>query len=481
MPLRCIHGPAQVPDELWALSAVELRGLYTAGDLSPVEVTEAILDRLQRIDPNLHAFITPTPEIARRQAKAAEARFRTGEPGPPLLGVPMSIKDIEWTKGVRTTFGSPLYAEFIPDADAPVVERLRDAGTVMLGKTSVPEDAWKAETTNALIGSTHNPWRHGRTAGGSSGGAAAAVAAGLGPIAQGTDGAGSIRVPAAFCGIFGMKPSFGTVPVWPAGSPDVLSHVGPLARTVADAALMLDAMAGPDRRDVHSMGRAAVSYVDGLADGIEHVRIAYSPDLGYVDVDPEVAALCAAAALTLGRAGAEVTEPAMAIPDAWPIADVLMACADAASYPQGIGEERDRLEPTRVAVIEAGLRLRGIDVIAAAEARHTHYLAVERLFDHVDLVATPTVPIAAFEAGLDSPIRNGLQTSYLGWPGFTYPFNLSGHPAASVPCGFTSDGLPVGLQLVGRIGEDAQVLRAAAAFETLNPWRLALDELNRRL
>ena len=467
--------------EIWALSATELGSRYRSGDLSPVEVTEAILERMERIDPILHPFITPTPEIAREQARAAEAAYRNGETGRPLLGVPVSIKDLVWTKGVRTTSGSLLKADFVPDYDAPLVERLRDAGTVMLGKTSVPEVGWKAETTNRLIGSTYNPWRLDRAAGGSSGGAAAAVAAGLGPIAQGSDGAGSIRVPSSFCGIFGLKPTFGTVPLWPPSSTDTLSHIGPMTRTVADAALMLEAMAGPDRRDLHSAGRTPGHYSAGLGAGIEGIRVSYSPDLGYVDVDPEVAAVCADAVVQLSQAGARVDTPDIAIQDPWPIVDALWATSEAAEYPDGVGDVRDRLDPGRVAVIEAGLRITGGELAAATAARHTHYRVVDALLDEADLLATPTVPVTAFEAGLDSPVRHGLQTSYLGWTGFTYPFNLSGHPAATMPCGFTPDGLPVGLQLVGRWGEDALVLRAAAAFEALRPWRPELDALGRRL
>jgi aspartyl-tRNA(Asn)/glutamyl-tRNA(Gln) amidotransferase subunit A len=337
----------------------------------------------------------------------------------------------------------------------------------MLGKTNVPEQGWKGETTNRLIGSTHNPWQRGATAGGSSGGAAAAVAAGLGPIAQGSDGAGSIRIPAGFCGVFGLKPTFGTVPIWPPSSTDTLSHVGPITRTAADAALMLSAIAGPDARDLHSLGRPRLDYREGLGDGLEGVRVAWSPDLGYVDVDPEVARLTAAAAASLRRAGAEVHDLGPAFPDPWPVVHTLWAASEAAAYPDGIDDVRDLLDPGRIAVIEAGFTLGPGAVAAAAIARHTHYRAVDALLESADLLVTPTLPVPAFPVGQDSPIRNGKQTSYLGWTGFTYPFNLSGHPAATVPCGFTTGGLPVGLQLVGRWHRDALVLRAAAAFEQL--------------
>jgi aspartyl-tRNA(Asn)/glutamyl-tRNA(Gln) amidotransferase subunit A len=353
----------------------------------------------------------------------------------------------------------------VPDHDAPVVERLRAAGAVMLGKTNVPEQGWKGETTNRLIGSTHNPWQHGATAGGSSGGAAAAVAAGLGPIAQGSDGAGSIRIPAGFCGVFGLKPTFGTVPIWPPSSTDTLSHVGPIARTAADAALMLGVMASPDARDLHSLGRPILDYQAGLGDGLDGIRVAWSPDLGYVDVDPELARLTAAAAASLAGTGATVHDLGPAFPDPWPTIHTLWTAAEAAGYPDGIDAIRDLLDPGRIAVIEAGFELRPGEVAAAALARHTHHRAVDALFASADLLAMPTLPVPAFPVGQDSPVRHGKQTSYLGWTGFTYPFNLSGHPAATVPCGLTAAGLPVGLQLVGRWHQDALVLRAAAAFE----------------
>jgi aspartyl-tRNA(Asn)/glutamyl-tRNA(Gln) amidotransferase subunit A len=452
---------------VWELTAVRLRELYRAGELSPVEVARALLDRIEERNTALNAYITVTPEIALGQAEAAERAYRLGESEPPLLGVPVSIKDLTWTRGVRTTFGSLLTAEFVPDHDAPVVERLRAAGAVMLGKTNVPEQGWKGETTNRLIGSTHNPWQHGATAGGSSGGAAAAVAAGLGPLAQGSDGAGSIRIPAGFCGVVGLKPTFGTVPIWPPSNTDTLSHIGPIARTAADAALMLSAMAGPDARDLHSVGRPVLDPQTGLDGGLEGVRVAWSPDLGYVDVDPEVARLAADAALSLAGAGAEVRDLGPAFPDPWPVIHVLWAASEAAEYPDGIDAIRDLLDPGRVAVIEAGFRLHPGEVAAAAHHRHTHYRAVDALFASADLLAMPTLPVPAFPVGQDSPVRHGIQTSYLGWTGFTYPFNLSGHPAATVPCGLTAEGLPVGLQLVGRWHSDALVLRAAAAFEEL--------------
>ena len=277
--------------------------------------------------------------------------------------------------------------------------------------------------------------------------------------------------------MFGLKPTFGTVPIFPPSATDTLSHAGPITRTVADAALMLSVMAGPDRRDLHTLGRPVGDYQAGLADGLEGVRISWSPDLGYVDVDPEVAELTAAAVAALARSGADVIDTAGGFPDPWPIVHTLWATSEAAEYPDGIDAVRDQLDPGRVAVLEAGLAIGGGDLAAAVHARLEHYRAVDALMQTCDLLVTPTVPVPAFGVGEDSPTRHGRRTSYLGWTGFTYPFNLSGHPAATVPCGLTAGGLPVGLQIVGRWHEDALVLRAAAAFERAQPWIDGLRQL----
>ncbi len=455
--------------DLWELSAGELAAGYRSGAFSPVDATAAVLDRIDRLNPSLNAFITVTADGAMEQARTAERAYRESDVQPPLLGVPVSIKDLTDTRGIRTTHGSLLTAEHVPGADAPVVERLRAAGAVILGKTSVPEVGWKGETTNRLIGSTHNPWRHGLTAGGSSGGAAAGVAAGLGPLAQGSDGAGSIRIPSSFCGVFGLKPTFGTVPLHPPSSTDLLSHVGPIARTVADATLMLAATAGGDPRDLHSLNRAPFRPPAVGAD-LAGVRVAWSEDLGYVRPDPVVAALAAATTARLTEAGADVAGAVGGLTDPWPALHAFWATAEAAAFPAGIEDVRDLIDPGRVAVIEAGYRMAGGDLAAALAARHRLHAEVEVLFGGAHLLATPSLPVTAFPVGLDSPVRAGVQTSYLGWTGFTYPFNLTGHPAATVPCGLTEDGLPVGLQLVGRHGRDALVLRAAACLEQIQPW-----------
>ena len=285
--------------KLHQLSALELIAGYRSGDFSPVEVTEAVLDRIDQLDPKLNAFVTVTPELARDQALASERAYRNGSAGP-LAGVPTSIKDLTVTKGIRTTRGSLLFQDWIPDFDPPVMERVYASGAVTIGKTNTPEYGWKGETSNRVSGTTHNPWKHGLTPGGSSGGGSAAVASGFGPLAQGSDGAGSIRIPCSFSGIFGLKPSFGLIPQYPPSPSGDISHVGPMTRTVADSALFLNILAGFDARDRLSWS-SGIDYLAALDQPLPKLRIAWSPDLGHASVDPEVAAIAGRGRLGRGR------------------------------------------------------------------------------------------------------------------------------------------------------------------------------------
>ena len=460
--------------ELCYLPALELRGRYRRRELSPVEVTAAVLDRIDRLQPRLNAFVTVTRDRAMEQARAAESAYRAGSGGP-LAGIPLSIKDLVPTRGVRTTMGSLLHADWVPDYDAPVVERLLGTGAVLLGKTNTPEFGWKGETSNRVSGTSHNPWRHGRTPGGSSGGAAAAVAAGLGPLAQGSDGAGSIRIPSCFSGIFGIKPSFGLVPQYPASAVELLSHVGPMTRTVRDAALMLGVMAGADPRDPHSWSPPC-DYLALLQDAPERpaqpVRVAWSPDLGSATVDPEVARLTAAAARRFGELGYHVEEASPDVSDPWEMLNLLWCVGEAGVHGDRFSEVRDRLDPGLAAIVEAAHQYRALDVAAALRARLDYYHGMRQFMARYELLLTPAMPLPAFPAGLDRPQQIGGKDvdAGLSWTPFTYPFNVTGQPAASVPCGFTADGLPVGLQIVGRRHADSSVLAAAAAFEAAQPW-----------
>jgi len=457
-------------DELCFLSAVELRHAYHRRDLSPVEVTEAILARIEKHNPQLTAFITVTPEIALRQAHEAERAYAAGDAVAPLAGIPISIKDLTPTRGIRTTRGSLLEPDWVPEEDAPFVERIYAAGAVLLGKTNTPELGWKGDSGNHLVGPTHNPWRHGLTAGGSSGGAGGAVAAGLGPLSQGSDGAGSIRIPAAFCGIVGFKPSFGLVPNYPRSAVGDLAHLGPMTRTVLDAALLFDVVAGADPRDRLSWSHAGTT-VETLNQGVSGLRIAWSPDLGYAPVVPEVLALVERAALRFSELGCDVEQVAMDLPYPADIIDLLWSSAMAGYAFGRLDQIRDRLDPGLVRVMERGAGVSAAAYTDAETRRAAYYHGMRQFMERYDLLLTPSLPITAFTAGADRPDPPGtVNDDHLEWTPFTYPFNLTGQPAISLPCGFV-DGLPVGLQIVGRWHDDATVLRAAAAFEAVAPWQ----------
>ncbi len=437
-------------------SCLELVAAYERRDLSPVEVTLDALARIERVDPRLNAFVTVTGELALEQAEAAERAYASGTAGA-LAGIPLSIKDLVDVAGVRCTRGSLVWADHIAAEDAPLVENVRAAGGVILGKTNTPEHGWKGETTNLVTGSTHNPWRHGLTPGGSSGGAAAAVAAGLGVVAQGGDGAGSIRIPASMCGVVGFKPTHDVVP---SPSRSGLAVQGPLARSVADAALLLDVVAG---RPV----------AEGLGAGIAGARVAWSADVGYAAVEPGVAAIAEAAVARFSELGCSVEPVHPGLPDPWPVVDVIWA------YNQADGEDEHTLEvadPGRRVVAARGARLTPSDHASAQAAGSAYRARMDEFMSRHDLLVTPTLPCTAFEVGLDQPGSvAGLRTEYLSWTALTYPFNVAGMPAVSVPCG-RLDGLPVGLQIAGGRGRDALVLRAAAAFEAVAAW--AYDDLD---
>jgi aspartyl-tRNA(Asn)/glutamyl-tRNA(Gln) amidotransferase subunit A len=456
--------------DLCYLSAVELRDLYRKRQLSPVEVTAAILDRIERINPSLNAFVTVTADLARQQARDAEQAYLSYATPAPLAGIPVSIKDLTATKGIRTTRGSLLYKDWIPDFNAPATDRIYAAGAVLLGKTNTPEMGWKGDSGNRVVGPTHNPWKHGHTPGGSSGGAAAAVVAGLGPLAQGSDGAGSIRIPAGLSGSYGLKPSWALIPQYPASVIEQFSHFGPMSRTVRDAALFLNVLAGADVRDRTSLP-VDTDYLAALEGDITGLRVAWSPDLGYAQVDPEVRDIAAAAAQRFADLGCHVEETHPDLPDPWDIIHPFWSSAFAGLYLDNLSEVRDQLDPGLLTVIEQGHEFSAPQLAQANMRRIDYYHGWRQFMENYDLMLTPTLPVTAFTAGADHPGQiNGQATSYLGWTAFSYPFNTTGQPAATVPCGFASDGLPVGLQIVGRWRDDVTVLRASAAFEALAPW-----------
>jgi aspartyl-tRNA(Asn)/glutamyl-tRNA(Gln) amidotransferase subunit A len=451
--------------------ATELAALIRSKKLSPVELTRALLERIERVNPKLNAFVTVTADLAMDTAKKAEQAVMKGGPLGLLHGIPFTIKDLAVTAGVPTKFGSFVYEKNMPAHDAPFVRRLKEAGGILLGKTTTPEFGWKAIGDSPLTGITRNPWNPAMTTGGSSAGAAAATAAGLGPLHQGSDGAGSIRVPSSFCGIYGFKPSYGRVPMWPTSNTDSASHTGPMTRTVADAALMLSVMAGPDDWDRTSLDGPVPDFVGRLQDGIKGLRVAWSPNLDRLTVDPEVAAVVKQAVAAFESLGCtvEVDKTGFADPDE--IIRGLWNCHLAGNYGQYLKQWREQMDPGLVASIEDGQRYSAADYIALRGKKLAWWDTVRPLFEKYDLLLTPTVSVAAFPVGRINPEHWPQHPWYwLGWAGFSYPFNFTGQPAATCPAGFTPSGMPVGLQIVGRRFADLTVLQASAAFEKAKPW-----------
>jgi aspartyl-tRNA(Asn)/glutamyl-tRNA(Gln) amidotransferase subunit A len=460
--------------EIAFASALDLAGLYRSKALSPVEVAQALFARLDVLQPMLNAFCVVDRDGALAAARASEARWLQGQPLGPLDGVPATIKDLVLMRGFATRRGSRLI-EPVPDVeDGPAVARLREAGAVILGKTTTPEFGWKAIGDSPLTGITRNPWNRGRTTGGSSAGAAAACAAGIAPLHVGSDGAGSIRIPCAFTGIFGIKASFGRVPAYPPSPMGLLSNVGPMTRNVRDAAAMLNVLARPDHRDPYALppefGPGERDYLDGIDDGVRGLRIAYSPDLGYAKVDREIAACCAKAARQFEDLGATVDEVGALFPSPREALLTLWG-AGAALLLSVFPKERHLLcDPGLVAVAAEGERIRAVDYVAADMVRTELGQRMAAFHQRYDLLLTPMMPVPALPVGqdLNDPAT---ERNWVDWSPFSYPFNMTRQPAATVPCGMTGIGLPIGLQIVGPLYAEDRVLRAARAFETTQPQR----------
>ena len=452
------------------LSATALLELYRRRELSPVEATRAVLERIDTQNAVTNAYCLIRHEEALESAKRSEQRWRAGAPAGLLDGVPTSVKDLLLTSGWPTLRGSLTIDGAGPwTVDAPAVARLREHGAVLLGKTTTPEYGWKGVTDSPLTGVTRNPWDPARTAGGSSGGAAAAVASGMGPLAVGTDGGGSIRIPASFCGIVGLKPTHGRVPVYPPSTFGTLSHVGPMARTVADTALLLDALGSPDFRDPLALERRAPVSGELDAARVAGLRVAYSPALGYAKVDPEVAAAVRGAVTALEQAGALVALADPGFADPLPAFDVLWY-AGTAKVVDDIPEERRHLiDPGLAEVAEEGGRYSAVGYLQALRERSELGIAMGEFHQTHDLLVLPTEPIVAFAAGAEVPDGSS-QPRWTSWTPFTYPFNMTHQPAATVPCGFSAAGLPIGVQVVGQRHADGLVLAACAAIEAALPW-----------
>ena len=467
-----------MPDDLAFTSAAELAALIAQRVVSPVEIVDIVLDRIEKTQPTLNAFMTVCADDARAAAKAAEAAVMRGDTLGPLHGVPFAVKDLVNTAGLRTTFGSWALADNVPSADSPSVARLKAAGAVLVGKTTTPEFGHKCFTEAPLFGRTANPWDLARTCGGSSGGAAAAVAAGLGPIGIGTDGGGSSRIPAACCGVVGFKQTLGLVPhdLTPDGFGNQ-SHITPMTRTVMDAALMLQAMAGPHRCDPHSLGLAVPDFVAAARpDGdLKGVRIAWRPLLGNTILSREVRDACEQALAVFAELGAIVEPVDDNFTGTEPIWLILTQSFWNARFRRYVAQFGNRMSETLLRQMDNGAGHTAVELQEAMFERTRVFREIQDWFERYDIVATPTLSRTALAIDHDffAPIKIDGQvadTVRKAWYPYTLPFNLSGNPAVTLPCGFDADRLPIGLQLIGPHLGDARLLRAAALFEQARPW-----------
>lgn len=457
-------------NELATMTIAELRDQLDSGRASANEVLDAVIGEIERLEPKLNAFATTTFERAKDQAAMADRRLADGERGA-MLGIPTSIKDLFDVEGEPTESGSHIRAGAVATENAPMVSRLIDAGAVLLGKTTTSEFGWTGVSRSPRTGITSNPWRQDFNAGASSAGAGVAAAAGYGPVHQGSDGAGSIRMPAHFSGVFGLKPTYGRIPNWPVRNNDQTSHVGPLSRSVHDAAVFLDVTAGAHPWDHTSFAGPIETFASGLDDIPRDLRIAFSTNLGHARVDPEIARAVAAAAELFANDGfrVEPIEPGFGLrgPELaryfWSVHEEPLA-----AY---LGDFEDRMDPGLVACIRAGSGSSAATYLAMRQQKLDYVESMHRFMMDWDLLLTPAVSVPAFPAERLQPAHWPTHDwDWLSWAEFSYPFNMSGQPAASIPCAMTDDGLPIGLQIVGARGADALVLKAAAWFEKARPW-----------
>jgi len=432
------------------------------------------LRRIERLNPKLNAYLTVTGDEALAAAKAADEKIGQGQENGPLLGIPISLKDLEATKGIRSTMGSLAYQDTIPEMDSVVAERVKASGAVLLGKTNTPEFGLQGTTENRLGDPCRNPWNTERTAGGSSGGAGAAVAAGMCPFATGTDGGGSIRNPSSFNGIFGIKPTLGRVPR--AGglgrpAPNLTSQSGPMARNVRDAAILLKVLAGHDSRDPGSMRDSVPDFLAGLDNGVRGLRLAWSTGMGYATIDPEVASITSEAARVFEELGCTVEDPAFVLDDPVPAFLTIFYTGNYTSYGHLMDECPDKLTDNARFCFEHGSQATAADYARAIRSVDEMKARIDDLMDTYDLLLTPTMAVPPFPIGQPPDRIDGKDVPpRSSYSPMTRPFNLSGQPAASVPCGFSSEGLPIGLHIIGKRGDEATVLRASAAFEQARPW-----------
>jgi Asp-tRNA(Asn)/Glu-tRNA(Gln) amidotransferase A subunit family amidase len=458
-------------------TAQEIRDRIVGKEVSATEIMAETLSRMESLEPTLNAFVTPTPERAMEAAREADRLLAEGgEPGP-LHGVPISVKDLINVGGVRTTFGSRTMADNIVREDAPSVERARAAGACVIGKTTTTEFGCKAGGGDSpLSGVTRNAWDPSKTTGGSSAGAATSVAAGVTPFALGTDGGGSIRIPASLCGVFGIKAQYGRVPVFPTSATPTLGHVGPISRTVRDAALLLGVISGFDARDPASVSEPGPDFLAACAAPVDGMRVAWSPALGYARPTSEVLEITEEAVRAIEGLGLSVDLVEEVMDDPVELWNAEFFAGAGTRLKDALRNSRELLDPAVADVLDGALEATVTDYYEKVFARYGLREQIRRFFEQYDLLLTPTLPVPAFGAGVNVPPELP-DRNVVSWVYYTYPFNLTGNPAASVPCGFTTEGLPVGLQMVAGTNREADVLRLSAAFESARPWANSYPEL----
>jgi aspartyl-tRNA(Asn)/glutamyl-tRNA(Gln) amidotransferase subunit A len=459
-----------VTTEIHEMSAVELAAAYRARELSPVETAEACLSRIEALDAGVNAFCLVDHETSLAQAEASQQRWLDGAPLSSLDGVPVAVKDLLLTKGWATRRGSLTVDPKGPwTEDAPAVARLREAGAVLIGKTTTPEFGWKGTTDSPLTGVTRNPWNLEKTPGGSSGGSSAALAARFTPLALGTDGGGSIRIPASLAGCYGLKPSFGRVPAYPLSPFGTVAHVGPMSRTVADSAHLLNVISGPDARDWYGLPAADTDYAARVGESVKGKHIAYCRTLGYVTrIDSEVADSVDAAVKRFESLGAHIDEVEPDFGHPGPIFRNLWWAGAGLLLGDLPPEKKSQLDPGLRQMAEEGAALSLKEFLTANAARGTYGSRMRQFMEHYDYLLTPTVATTAFDVGRLTPLSDD-GNAWMAWTPYSFPFNLTQQPAASISCGFSAAGLPIGLQIVGKMFDDAGVLAASAAYEASNP------------
>ena len=462
-------------EEICFLPAWEMKEKIDSQELSSTEITETIIERIEKINPIINAYCTTSFDLARTMAKEADDIAKKGEHSGLLNGIPTSIKDLNQVKGVRTTFGSRIYEHNIPEEDSIAIARLRKEGCVFLGKTNTPEFGFKSVTDNLIFGASKNPWNLERTPGGSSGGAASAAASGMSPLAQGSDGGGSIRHPAGLCGIYGLKPSYGRVPMYPREfiAAFDLGVVGPITRYVKDAALMLDAMKGPFLKEMFMLPKDDTSYYEIVEDKPTKLKIGYTIDLGYAKlIDPEVEKAVINSAQKFEKFDWIVEEAQLKIKKPERSFLTMWTSLFAHDLKPKLKKWSDKLDPALLRIVQAGMSFGPLDLPKAILERRKFYEKFMPIFDNYDILITPTTAITAFELGIPFPTKiNNVNVSPTAWQPFTFPFNMTGQPAATIPCGWSTEGLPIGLQIVGKPFDEKTVLQVSKAFEEISPWQ----------